>query len=92
METPKGPLQLDVYPGPDCRGQLYFDDGVSTKGASLRQTVECIATSAGTALHFGARRGSWRPWWTQIAVIVHGPHEARMTISDQPHDAVVTIH
>ena len=92
METPKGPLQLDVYPGPDCRGQLYFDDGVSTKGASLRQTVECIATSAGTALHFGARRGSWRPWWTQIAVIVHGPHEARTTISDQPHDAVVTIH
>jgi len=91
METPKGPLELDVYPGRDCRGQLYFDDGMSTKGASLRQTVECIATPAGTALHFGPRHGSWRPWWTQIAITVHGGHEVHMTISDQPRDAVVSI-
>ena len=41
METPKGPLSLDVYPGADCSGSLYFDDGVSISGPSLRQNVQC---------------------------------------------------
>ena len=26
-ETPAGPLKLRVYPGEDCRGSLYMDDG-----------------------------------------------------------------
>jgi len=28
-ETPDGPLQLHIYPGEDCRGSLYQDDGHS---------------------------------------------------------------
>ena len=84
METPRGPLNLDVYPGPDCRGEIYFDDGVSVKGPSLRQTITCTVTPTGLALRFGPRQGSWRPWWKQIAVTVHGTHETRMTIADQP--------
>jgi alpha-glucosidase len=91
METPKGPLELDVYPGQDCRGELYFDDGVSTKGGSLRQTVQCSVTPKGVALRFGARQGSWRPWWKQIAVTVHGSTPVRRTIPDQQRPAEVII-
>jgi alpha-glucosidase len=71
-QTPSGPLSLDVYPGPDCRGLLYADDGVSVNGPTLRQTVRCSATSSGIALHFENREGDYRPWWKAIAVTVHG--------------------
>jgi alpha-glucosidase len=91
MEVPAGPLELDVYPGEDCRGELYFDDGVSVNGPSLRQAVQCTVTPGGVSLAFGPRHGSWRPWWKQIAVTVHGAHATRMTIPDQPHSATVQI-
>jgi alpha-glucosidase len=38
-ETPKGPLELRVYPGSDCHGSVYLDDGNTfdyEKGAFLR--------------------------------------------------------
>jgi len=91
MQAPQGPLSLDVYPGEDCRGELYFDDGISVTGPRLRQTVTCVATAKGIALRFGPRQGTWRPWWKQIAVTVHGVKEARMTIPDQPRSAEVMI-
>ena len=90
-ETPKGPLSLDVYPGDDCRGQLYFDDGVSIAGPSLRQEITCTATSRGVSLHFATREGSFRPWWKQIAVTVHGARAAHMVIADQPGPATIQI-
>jgi alpha-glucosidase len=90
-ETPKGPLQLDVYPGDDCRGQLYFDDGLTTGGPSLRQAIECTVTEKGVGLRFGAREGAWRPWWKQIAVTVHGPRTTRMIIPDQAGAATIQI-
>jgi hypothetical protein len=42
-------------------------------------------------LRFGPREGTWRPWWRQIDVTVHGEHEAHVTIPDQPHPAEITI-
>ncbi len=54
-ETPRGPLSLDVYPGPDCRGELFFDDGTSIGGANLRQQITCSATPTGVTLQFGKR-------------------------------------
>jgi alpha-glucosidase len=74
-ETPKGPLMLDVYPGDDCAGTLYLDDGHSmayTHGGFLRQEVRCRVTPTGLVLDFARREGSYRPWWRQIAVTVHG--------------------
>jgi alpha-glucosidase len=71
-QTPAGPLSLDVYPGPDCRGDLYFDDGVSVNGPSLRQTVRCGTTPTGVLLHFDRRVGAYPPWWKQISVTIHG--------------------
>ncbi|HEX3821166.1 MAG TPA: TIM-barrel domain-containing protein, partial [Candidatus Sulfotelmatobacter sp.] len=43
-ETPNGPLELDVYPGPDCNGSLYLDDGHTfgyQHGEFLRQSFTC---------------------------------------------------
>ena len=71
-EVPEGPLVLHVYPGPDCRGEIYWDDGVSVRGSSLRQTVRCTLGKDGLMLHFDKREGRFKPWWKQIAVTVHG--------------------
>jgi alpha-glucosidase len=90
-ETPKGPLELDVYPGEDCHGEIYLDDGVSVRGPSLRQQVSCVETSAGVSLRFKKRKGSYRPWWQSIMVTVHGPRPSRKVIPDQPSAAAVQI-
>ena len=71
-ETPKGALRLDVYPGDDCRGELYFDNGVTINGPSLSQQLSCSVTPAGVLLRFGPRSGAYRPWWNEISVTVHG--------------------
>lgn len=91
MDRPDGPLELHVYPGDDCRGSLYFDDGVSISGPSLRQAVRCSVTAKGVLLRFAPRQGAWRPWWKQIVVTVHGDRPARMTIADQPRGGQVLI-
>jgi alpha-glucosidase len=74
-DTPQGPLTLDVYPGHDCQGVIYLDDGHSTayrEGAFLRQTVRCAETADGIDVHFERREGNFQPWWHQIEVRVHG--------------------
>ena len=74
-ETPGGPLSLDIYPGADCRGDLYFDDGGTfehLKGKYLRQTVRCTITADGLRIEFDKREGRHVPWWKEIAVTVHG--------------------
>ena len=90
-ESPKGPLQLEVYPGNDCRGEIYLDDGVSIHGPSLRQLVTCTVTPKGIALHFGAREGAYDAWWRSIAVTVHGAKPVTRIIPDQPRAATVMI-
>jgi hypothetical protein len=42
-------------------------------------------------LWFNARQGSWRPWWKQIAITVHGARETHMTIPDQPRANKIVI-
>ena len=72
---PDGPLSLDVYPGEDCAGILYADDGHSmafTRGDFLRQTIRCSRDDDGNLrIDFDQRDGRHKPWWKQIAVIVH---------------------
>jgi alpha-glucosidase len=72
METPQGPLSLDIYPGEDCRGTLYWDDGLTVNGATLRQEIRCAQTADGLTVDFGKREGTFKPWWSRIAVTVHG--------------------
>jgi len=74
-ETPAGPLELDVYPGPDCSGDIYADDGHSLafmRHGFLRQHLRCTQNASGLRLSFDAREGRFRPWWRRVAVIVHG--------------------
>jgi alpha-glucosidase len=73
-ETPQGPLSLDIYPGDDCRGTIYADDGHSmayTRQDYLRQRVRCVQSNAGIDIDFDAREGGFQPWWRQVAVRVH---------------------
>jgi alpha-glucosidase len=73
-ETPQGPLTLDVYPGDDCRGTIYADDGHSvayTRQDYLRQRVRCVQTDAGIDIDFDAREGRFQPWWRKVTVRVH---------------------
>jgi len=72
-EVPMGPLELHVYPGPNCKGTLYADDGNTLnyqKGEFLRQAVTCEAN--GTVVKLAAPEGSFTPWWKEITVNVVG--------------------
>jgi alpha-glucosidase len=73
-ETPQGPLFLDIYPGEDCHGTIYADDGHSmayTRQSYLRQQVRCTQTAAGMDIDFDPREGAYQPWWHQVTVRVH---------------------
>jgi alpha-glucosidase len=73
-QTPQGALSLDVYPGDDCRGTIYADDGHSmayTRQDYFRQRVHCVQNGAGIELEFDAPEGRFQPWWHQIIVRVH---------------------
>jgi len=72
-ETPSGPLELRIYPGPDCRGSLYADDGNTVnyqKGEFLRQSITCEGD--GSVVKLAAPEGSFTPWWKELKVTVIG--------------------
>jgi alpha-glucosidase len=75
-ETPNGPLKLDVYPGPDCNGEIYFDDGHSMafqKGRYLRQKIRCSIDPKGKlSIAFESPEGQYSAWWNVVDVVVHG--------------------
>ena len=74
-QTPQGPLSLEIYPGDDCHGVLYADDGHSLgyqRGSYLRQELHCTANADELKIGFEARRGNFHPWWTQLQIHVHG--------------------
>ncbi len=73
-ETPNGPLELRVYPGPGCAGTLYLDDGHTFRyqqGEYLRQDFTCEAGANSISVHFRARQGNFTPWWKTIEVVVY---------------------
>ncbi len=73
-DTPAGPLTLDVYPGENCRGVLYWDDGHSMAfehDGYLRQTIRCALTPHGVDVQFDPRQGQFMPWWHELAVRIH---------------------
>ncbi len=77
MEKPEGPLELRVYPGPNCTGSIYTDDGTSfdyKNGQYFRQSFTCEATSSGVTVKLAAAEGSFTPWWTQVRVTAYGPN------------------
>jgi alpha-glucosidase len=78
-ETPAGPLTLDVYPGENCHGILYWDDGHSMAfkhDGYLRQRIRCTRRLDELDVQFEAREGQFKPWWHQLAVRIHDWHGA----------------
>lgn len=73
-ETPGGPLELRVYPGPECSGSVYLDDGHSLdyqQGKFLRQRITCQSDASSVRVHFHAREGSYTPWWRVVELVVY---------------------
>jgi alpha-glucosidase len=90
-ETPSGPLELRVYPGPQCSGFIYLDDGHTfdyKQGRFLRQTFTCQSDDKSVRIKFHARQGSFAPWWKLVDVVVYdwpSPHaEAKFSSSTYP--------
>jgi alpha-glucosidase len=74
-QKPDGPLRLLVYPGEDCRGSVYADDGVSFKyknGEFLRINFRCQLSPAGVNVNISPSEGNFQPWWNQVQVDVFG--------------------
>ena len=80
-ENPSGPLTLRVFPGENCHGELYQDDGKSydfRKGAFLRLKFSCTVNPDGSiAVDVAAREGSFKPWWTSYRIEVVGAKTLR---------------
>jgi alpha-glucosidase len=73
-ETPNGPLEVHVYPGPNCAGDVYADDGHSLDyqhGVFVRQHFSCNLTAKKLAVKADAPSGAFKPWWTSIRFVVH---------------------
>jgi alpha-glucosidase len=91
-DTPHGPLGLDVYPGADCHGAIYLDDGHSMefrRGRFLRQKFGCrIGSSGALQVEFQPREGDFHPWWRSITLTLHG-WKGGATASYAGHDIPV---
>ncbi|HKV91281.1 MAG TPA: TIM-barrel domain-containing protein, partial [Candidatus Angelobacter sp.] len=74
-ELPQGPLELRVYPGSNCLGHLYLDDGYTfnyTRGQFLRQTFTCTQTEHSLTVELQRAEGTFNPWFTQIHFRIYG--------------------
>ena len=84
QETPQGPLELRVYPGADCGGSLYLDDGHTfnyKKGEYLRQSFSCSAGKNALAIRAGAVQGTFMPWFSRIQFTVYGVASAPSAVT-----------
>jgi alpha-glucosidase len=82
--VPQGPLELRVYPGPDCSGQLYQDDGHSFNyrtGGAMRLAMSCSATENSASITLAPQQGGYKPWFTEL----------RVTFFDAPKQATSAI-
>jgi alpha-glucosidase len=74
-QKPDGPLELRVYPGDNCSGSLYQDDGHTfsyQRGEFLRQEFACQSEKNSVTVQFAARTGTFAPWWKTIELVVYG--------------------
>lgn len=87
-ETPAGPLTLRIYPGNDCRGSLYLDDGRTyayTRGEYLRVEYSCQPAVDSLSITISAHTGSYKPWWKQARLEVFGAQKAPKEIREGEH-------
>ncbi len=84
-EQPQGPLTLRVFPGPNCSGEVYQDDGKTfayKRGEFLRVRFTCETSPNGDlAIHIGPHQGQYPSWWKEISVVVNGLSGAPKSIT-----------
>jgi alpha-glucosidase len=91
-EKPDGPLELRVYPGNDCHGTLYQDDGLTfayQKGNLIRMNFSCQVTAGSLTVTSSIEKNAYRPWWnsTQLKIYGTGAEPKEVHIGDQvSHD------
>lgn len=74
-ETPQGPLEIRVYAGPDCRGDLYVDDGNTLayqRGEFARVHFTCEAGADHLHIDMSAPQGPYQPWFKDVQVVIYG--------------------
>ena len=72
-QTPHGPLELRVYPGPNCQGSIYADDGKSfgyQRGDYYRGQMSCESSANSLKITLAAGEGKYVPWWKSYSVVV----------------------
>lgn len=94
-EVPNGPLVLRVYPGHDCKGSLYQDDGKTMAyrhGEFLRMQFSCEDAAGSVKLHIGPHEGSYHPWWSELRVEVYGQNSgATYTLGGKAESSPATF-
>ncbi len=80
-EKPSGALTLRVFPGDECEGSIYQDDGQTfdfRKGVYFRQRFTCRLSPEGVVtVDLGVPEGTYRPWWTSVRVEVVAFHSTQ---------------
>jgi alpha-glucosidase len=74
-EIPGGPLQLRVFPGEDCKGELYQDDGHTfayQRGEILRIDYSCAVSSASVTITSKIEKNAYKPWWNSAELTIYG--------------------
>lgn len=72
--TPQGALTVEVWPGEDCSGSLYLDDGSSfafQRGDLRRVAYACQPAADGIAVT-SASSGRFPTWWSATRLVIHG--------------------
>jgi alpha-glucosidase len=83
-EVPNGPLTLRVYPGQDCQGSLYLDDGKSfafRRGEFLRMEFSCEVKENSVTVHVGQHVGHYAAWWKEMRIEVYGATSAPQQVT-----------
>ncbi len=73
-EKPNGPLQLRVYPGKDCRGSLYQDDGHTfayQRGEFLRIKYSCELSGNSITMTSQTESSTYQPWWNTTEITIY---------------------
>jgi alpha-glucosidase len=82
--TPQSNLELRVYPGPDCSGHLYMDDGHTFNykhGDRLSVTMSCSNDAQSMSLTLDAAQGTYKPWFSAVDVVFVGATAAATSAS-----------
>jgi alpha-glucosidase len=95
-QRPRGSLMFRVFPGPNCKGNLYQDDGTTfayKSGDFLRMSVTCemLPDHAHLAVHIGRHEGRYPAWWRKIAVEVNGISRKPSSVTIDGHAATFSV-